>query len=149
MWRPWVTEFSPIPKTALDWAYEIRELLTVHFPNAPKIRLVSDNLNTHVPAPLYKAFPAKEARELLRRIEFHYTPKHGSWLNIAEIMISVLSRQCLCRRIPDMDVLNAELTAWYTGRNMIPQQIKWQFTTDDVRIKLISFISAILDLVVY
>jgi len=110
--------------------------LTVHFPNAPKIRLTLDNLNTHVPASLYKAFPAKEARELMKRLEFHYTPKHGSWLNIAEIMISVLARQCLCRRIPLLDQLNLELSAWNAERNSIRRPVKWQFNTDDARVKL-------------
>lgn len=123
-------------RTATDFAQEIKELLSVHFPDAPIIRLVSDNLNTHNPAAFYKAFPAKEARELVKRIEFHYTPKHGSWLNIAEIMISILSRQCICRRIPDLDMLNREITAWYLDRNNNRQQIKWQFTTEDARVKL-------------
>lgn len=133
----WSYAYAQEHRTAIDWAYQIKELLTVHFPDTPKIRLVSDNLNTHVPASLYKAFPAKEARELLKRIEFHYTPKHGSWLNVAEIIISVLSRQCLCRRIPDLDMLNSELLAWYSERNAMSLQIKWQFTTADARVKLI------------
>ena len=123
-------------RTAIDWAHEIKELLTVHLPDIPKIGLVLDNLNTHIPASLYKAFPAKEARDLLRRIEFHYTPKHGSWLNIAEIMISVLARQCLCRRIPDIHVLNKELFAWNADHNTDSQYINWQFAADDARIKL-------------
>jgi hypothetical protein len=123
-------------RTAIDFAHEIKELLTVHFPKAIKIRLASDNLNTHVPASLYKAFPAKEARELLRRIEFHYTPKHGSWLNMAEISISILARQCLDRRIPDLDMLNIEISAWCRKQNSIRAPINWQFTTDDARIKL-------------
>ena len=92
-------------RTAIDWAHEVKELLTVRFPTVPRIRLVVDNLNTHVIASLYKAFPAKEARELAKRLEIHYTPKHGSWLNIAEIIISILARQCLCRRIPSVDFL--------------------------------------------
>ena len=123
-------------RTAIDWAYEIRELLTVHFPNAPKIRLVVDNLNTHVLASLYKAFPAKEARELKKRLLIHYTPKHGSWLNMAEIIISVLARQCLCQRIPSLDKLNREIFAWSLDRNKQFRKIKWQFTTDSARIKL-------------
>lgn len=123
-------------RTAEDWAYEIRDLLTVHFPNVPKIRLVIDNLNTHVPASFYKVFTAKEARELVKRIEFHYTPKHGSWLNIAEITISVLARQCLCRRIDSIDFLNSELFAWYSVRNLNCSPVKWQFTTEKARIKL-------------
>jgi hypothetical protein len=96
-------------RTAIDFAHEIKKLLTVHFPNAKKLRLVSDNLNTHVPASLYKAFPPKEARELLRRLEFHHTPKHGSWLNMAEISISILARQCINRRISNLDILNNEI----------------------------------------
>jgi hypothetical protein len=108
----------------------------VHFPNAIKVRLASDNLNTHVPASLYKAFPAKEARELLRRLEFHYTPKHGSWLNMAEITISLLARQCIARRIPCLDVLNSEISDWCCAQNNHRTPIKWQFTTDDARIKL-------------
>jgi hypothetical protein len=123
-------------RTAIDFAYEIKELLTVHFPKAIKIRLVSDNLNTHVPASLYKAFPAKEARALLRRLEFHHTPKHGSWLNMAEISISVLAHQCLGRRIPDLCTLNNEISAWYNKKNSICTPVNWQFTTENARIKL-------------
>jgi hypothetical protein len=123
-------------RTMTDFAHEIKKLLTVHFPNAIKVRLASDNLNTHVPAALYKAFPAREARELLRRIEFHYTPKHGSWLNMAEISISILARQCLGRRIPDLVTLNKEIAAWCKEQNNLPTPINWQFTTDDARIKL-------------
>jgi hypothetical protein len=93
----WTYTHARKQRTAEDWAYEIRDLLTVHFPNAPRIKLILDNLNTHVIASLYKVFPPKEARLLAKRIEIHYTPKHGSWLNIAEIAISVLARQCLCR----------------------------------------------------
>ena len=123
-------------RTAIDFALEIKELLTVHFPKAIKVRLASDNLNTHVPASLYKAFPAKEARELLRRLEFHYTPKHGSWLNMAEISISILARQCINRRIPDLHTLNEEINAWCKSINNLRTPIKWQFTTEDARIKL-------------
>ena len=123
-------------RTAVDFAHEIKNLLTVHFPNATKIRLVSDDLNTHVPASLYKAFPSKEARELLRRIEFHRTPKHGSWLNMAEISISILARQCINRRIPNLTMLNNEINAWCVYQNSIHSPINWQFTTNDARIKL-------------
>ena len=123
-------------RTAIDFAHEIKELLTIHYPKAKKVRLTSDNLNTHVPASLYKAFPAKEARELLRRLEFHYTPKHGSWLNMAEISISILARQCINRRIPDLDVLNNELAYWCGEYNNNRTPIKWHFTTEDARIKL-------------
>jgi len=123
-------------RTAIDFAYEIRELLTVHFPDVPKIKLVVDNLNTHVLASLYKAFPAQEARELAKRLEIHYTPKHGSWLNMAEIMISVLARQCLCQRIPLLQTLITELDAWCADHNNISRKVNWQFTTQDARIKL-------------
>jgi hypothetical protein len=132
----WIYANARKRRTSIDFAHEIKKLLTVHFPNAMKIRLASDNLNTHVPASLYKAFPAKEARELLRRIEFHYTPKHGSWLNMAEISISVLARQCINRRIPDLEILNQEITARSINLNDIRTPIKWQFTTEDARIKL-------------
>lgn len=123
-------------RTAVDFAHEIKKLLTVYFPNAIKVRLTSDNLNTHVPASLYKAFPAKEARELLRRIKFHHTPKHGSWLNMAEISISILARQCINRRIPDLIMLNNEISAWCAKQNIYRSPINWQFTTADARIKL-------------
>jgi len=132
----WVYTRARKQRTAEDWAYEIRDLLTVHFPKAPKIKLVLDNLNTHVIASLYKVFPPKEARELARRIEIHYTPKHGSWLNMAEITISVLARQCLCRRIESIDSLNSELLAWNSERNNNRAPVKWQFTTEKARIKL-------------
>ena len=132
----WTYTHARKHRTAIDWAHEIKELLTVHFPNVPKIKLVIDNLNTHVIASLYKAFPAKEARELAARLELHYTPKHGSWLNIAEIMISILARQCICRRIPSLDMLNTELAAWHNDRNINRSPVKWQFTTDDARVKL-------------
>jgi hypothetical protein len=123
-------------RTAIDYALEIKELLTVHYPNAKKVRLVQDNLNTHVPASLYKAFPAKEARELLKRLEFHYTPKHGSWLNIAEIGISLLASQCINRRIPNIPALNVEITTWRKSRNDNLAPVNWQFTTEDARVKL-------------
>jgi hypothetical protein len=132
----WVHANAKQRRTAIDYAYAIRELLTIHYPNAIKVRLVQDNLNTHVEDSLYKAFPAKEARELMRRIEFHYTPKHGSWLNMAEITISVLTGQCINRRIPNLDSLNMELTAWSTEYNLNRTPIRWQFTNDDARIKL-------------
>ena len=123
-------------RTAVDFAKEIKELLTVHYPNAAKVKLVLDNLNTHVIDSLYKAFPAKEARELAKRLEIHYTPKHGSWLNIAEITISVLARQCINRRIPDLDGLNRELAAWVDVYNQNRTPVNWQFSTQDARIKL-------------
>ena len=124
-------------RTAVDFAHEIDWLLTQSpYKNAPKIRLVQDNLNTHTISSLYKAFPAAKARALARRLEMHYTPKHGSWLNIAEISISILSKQCINRRIPDIDILNTEIVAWETEYNSKIKSINWQFTTEDARIKL-------------
>ena len=108
----------------------------VDYPDVDKIVLVMDNLNTHTVGSLYEAFPAVKARELASRLEIHYTPKHGSWLNIAEIELSALSRQCLSRRIPDIDTLNQELQAWQDGVNADQRPVNWQFTTDDARIKL-------------
>lgn len=123
-------------RTAIDWAYQIRELVDVHYPNAKQITLVMDNLNTHVGGSLYKAFPPEEARRILERLEIHYTPKHGSWLNMAEIELSILSRQCLDRRIPDQHTLIKEIAAWVSARNDNAQPMEWRFTTEDARIKL-------------
>lgn len=123
-------------RTGVDWAEQIRHLLEVDFPDSPKIRLVMDNLNTHTTASLYKAFEPKKARELAKRLEIHYTPKHGSWLDMAEIQISVLARQCLSRRIPTLQNVNLELAAWEADRLSHPVKVNWQFTTDDARIKL-------------
>ena len=123
-------------RTAIDRAEEIRWLLDEKYYGVPKVRLVVDNLNTHVIASLYKAFPASEARRLAKRLEIHYTPKHGSWLNIAEIQISVLARQYLCRRIPALNILNRELDAWNLSHNNVQKNINRQFSTDDARIKL-------------
>jgi len=123
-------------RTALDWAHEIRELLDVHYPHAPFVRLVCDNLNTHKIASLYEAFEPAQARVLAKRLEIHYTPKHGSWLNIAEVELSALSGQCLRRRIPDMDTLRHETQAWEQKRNAQQKGVDWQFTTHDARIKL-------------
>lgn len=123
-------------KTALDLAYEIRELLDVDYPHAEKVVLVWDNLNTHAPASLYKAFAPEEARRLLERLEIHYTPKHGSWLDIAEIELSVFTRQCLDRRIDDIDTLRREAKAWAERRNTEQTGVDWQFTSEDARTKL-------------
>ena len=124
-------------RTGIDYAHEIDWLLNESpYKNAPKIKLLQDNLNTHITASLYRAFDPKKARELTKRLEFHYTPKHGSWLNIAEISISILSIQCIDRRIPTLDLLNDELYAWETFYNSQIKNIKWHFTTDDARIKL-------------
>lgn len=123
-------------RTAVDWAHQIKELLTVHYPEAPRICLVMDNLNTHDTSSLYKAFPAQEARALAKRLEIHYTPKHGSWLNIAECELSALCRQCLDRRIPDIDTMRREVEAWATERTNKTKKVEWQFATVDARIKL-------------
>lgn len=123
-------------KTAVDWAHEIKELLDADFPKARKVILVCDNLNTHKPASLYKAFPPEEARRLLKRLEIHYTPKHGSWLNIAEIELSIFTRQCLDRRIPDLQILSEEAKSWEQQRNAGQKSVDWQLTTDDARIRL-------------
>jgi len=123
-------------RTRTDWAVFMRDLIENHYSNAKKIIFVCDNLNTHTPASFYEAFPPEEARRLLEKIEFHYTPKHGSWLNMAEIGLSVLSRQCLGRRIPDMEVLLKEIVAWEKADRKKPVKIEWRFTTPDARIKL-------------
>jgi len=123
-------------RTRVDWAGQVKELLTVDYPDAETVVLVMDNLNTHGIASLYEAFPPAEAHTLAQRLEIHHTPKHGSWLNIAEIELSALTRQCLDRRISDLDMLNTELTAWQTATNTDQRHVDWQFTTDDARIKL-------------
>ncbi len=123
-------------RTALDWAHQIRHLVDVMYPGAERISLVMDNLNTHAGASLYKAFPPEEARRLLDKLEIHYTPKHGSWLNMAEIELSILSRQCLNRRIPDQSVLKVEVAAWQDNRNASARPMEWRFTNNDARVKL-------------
>lgn len=123
-------------RTQLDDAAQMKWLVDEAFPQAQKIRVVQDNLNTHVPASLYKAFPPSEALRILQRLEFHYTPKHGSWLNMAEIEWSVLARQCLKRRIPEQESLASEIALWEAQRNQVAATIDWQFTTADARIKL-------------
>jgi uncharacterized small protein (DUF1192 family) len=123
-------------RTAADFARVLKELSDTQFPNAPKIVLVQDNLNTHKPASLYETFPAAEARRLVERFEWHYTPKHGSWLNMAESELSVLSSQCLDRRIHDKDKLTEEVAAWQADRNKKHTKADWQFTTADARVKL-------------
>ena len=122
--------------TALDYAQVLKELSDTHFPKAKKIILVQDNLNTHKPASLYEAFPASEARRLVERFEWHYTPKHGSWLDMAESELSVLSRQCLDRRIANKQTLIEEVAAWQDSRNKHHAKADWQFTTADARVKL-------------
>ena len=123
-------------RTKEDFAQFIRDLVDVYYPSAEKIILVMDNLNTHTPAALYEAFPAAEARRLVEKLEIHYTPKHGSWLNMAEIELSILSRQCLDRRIGKQAELEREVAAWQTKRNAQLVRINWRFTTADARIKL-------------
>jgi hypothetical protein len=121
---------------AVDYAQVLKELSDTHFPYARKIVLVQDNLNIHKPASLYEAFPAAEARRLVERFEWHYTPKHGSWLNMAESELGVLSSQCLDRRIPDKQTLTDEVAAWQDRRNKSHAKADWQFTTADARVKL-------------
>jgi len=123
-------------RTMLDWAREIKHVLTECFQGAEKVLLIADNLNTHFIKSLYEAFPAAEALSLAKRLEIHYTPKKGSWLNIAEIELSILSRQCLDRRIASLERLSAEIYSWQTERNLNPTPVRWQFTTDEARIKL-------------
>jgi hypothetical protein len=123
-------------RTKIDWACGIKYLLETHYPTVQKMVLVMDNLNTHHGASFYEAFPPQEARRLLDRLEIHYTPKHGSWLNIAEIELRILANQCLNRRIPDKDTLINEVTTWQNQRNNLRAKVDWRFTTDDARIKL-------------
>lgn len=123
-------------RTAIDFACFLRRLLNEIYPEAKRLVLVTDNLNTHGIGSLYEAFEPKEARRLARRIEWHYTPKHGSWLNMAEIELSVLARQCLDRRIPDRETLADEVAHWEKARNQAAVKADWQFTTADARVKL-------------
>ena len=123
-------------RTKVDFALQIKELLEVHYPDVDCVRLVMDNLNTHAPASLYEAFEPSEARRLLERLEIIHTPKHGSWLNIAEIELNVMARQCLDRRIPNKLTLQRETAAWESPRNSDQTPVDWQFPTDDARIKL-------------
>jgi len=123
-------------RTAEDWALQIKKLVDEDYPQATTIRLVMDNLNTHTGASLYKVFEPKEARRLLDKLEFCYTPKHGSWLNMAEIEFSLLSRQCMSDRMEDREYLTREVSAWVESRNAIKSEMNWRFTTEDARIKL-------------
>jgi hypothetical protein len=123
-------------RTKLDWAAQIKDLLDVHYPDAVKVTLVMDNLNTHTGASLYEAFEPAQARRLLERLDIHHTPKHGSWLNMAEIELGILSRQCLNRRIADQEKLSMEVAAWERRRNAADAKIDWRFTTEDARVKL-------------
>jgi hypothetical protein len=123
-------------RTRVDWAHQIKDLVDVRYPEAEHIVLLMDNLNTHSPASLYEAFPPAEAKRLADKLEIHHTPKHGSWLNIAEIELSVLSRQCLDRRVPAVATLQADVHAWQEHRNRTATAIDWRFTTADARLKL-------------
>ncbi len=134
--RPWRKVKVTDRRTAVDFAACMRELTDIHFPEAAQIRVVLDNLSTHSPAALYNAFPPAEARRVLRRLEFHYTPKHASWLNMVEIEIGVLRSQCLDRRIADRETLIVEITAWEKRRNDNAERIKWMFTTHQARRKM-------------
>ena len=130
-------------RTAIDYAKILRDLSDIHFPKAEKIMLVQDNLNTHVPTSLYEAFEPAEARRIIERFEWHYTPKHGSWLNLAESELAVLSGQCLNRRIPDAAKLGTEVAAWRTHRNTHNAKANWHFTSADARVKLKSLYPAL------
>lgn len=123
-------------RTRKDWAHFVQGMLDERYPQATKVRLVMDNLNTHDLASLYETFPPAEARRLAERLEIHYTPKHGSWLNIAEIELSALNRQCLNRRIPTIEAMRSEVAAWQIDRNQRGAPVNWRFSTDEARIKL-------------
>ena len=130
-------------RTMQDFAQQMRWLVDEAYPEIAVVRVVLDNLNTHRVASLYETFPAAEARRIAKRLEFHYTPKHGSWLNMAEIELGVLARQCLARRIPDQDALRRESKTWQDQRNQDTMKVDWRFTTADARIKLKSLYPSI------
>jgi hypothetical protein len=134
--RGWRRVDAQPHRTRIDWAGQVQHLLTHDYPDAETVVLVMDNLNTHTIASLYQAFDPATAFALAQRLEIHHTPRHGSWLNIAEIELSVLTRQCLDRRITDLDTLNTELAAWQHATNTDQRQVQWHFTTADARIKL-------------
>ena len=123
-------------RTKVDFAWCMKDLVDIHFPEAEVIKLVMDNLNIHTPAALYEVFEPQEARRIINKLEIHYTPKHGSWLNMVEGELSVLVRQCLKQRIPDREILQQEVTAWETERNQQEVRVNWRFRSDDARIKL-------------
>ena len=129
-------------RTKVDWAHLVRDLVDVDYPDK-RVVLVMDNLNTHTPASLYEAFEPAEARRIAGRLEIHYTPKHGSWLNMAEIEIGAMVRQCLDRRIPDRDAMRREVSAWQERRNRESVRVDWRFTTADARVKLKSLYPSI------
>lgn len=134
--RGWRRSSVRDSRTRIDWAEEIRRLLEEDYPHAKRVKLVCDNLNTHHAASLYQAFPPEEAHRLARRLEIHYTPRHGSWLNMAEVELSVAQRQCLDRRVANASALERELTAWARERNARTCTVSWRLTTEDARIRL-------------
>jgi hypothetical protein len=134
--RGWRHAWVGARRTAVDFAGWLKDLADVHYPDAALIRLVVDNLNTHGPGALYEAFPPAEARRLARRFQWHYTPKHGSWLNMVEIELSVLADQCLDRRLPDLATVAREVAAWQERRNAAGATVTWQFTTAAARTKM-------------
>jgi hypothetical protein len=134
--RGWRRVDAQRRRTRIDWARQVQQILTCDYPGAETVVLVMDNLNTHTIASLYEAFEPETAFALAQRLEIHHTPKHGSWLNIAEIELSALTRQCLDRRIDDLKVLNTELAAWQAGVNADERQVQWHFTTSDARTRL-------------
>jgi DDE superfamily endonuclease len=143
--RGWRDVMVSARRTRIDWAHCVKDLVDVHYPDAEVIVLVQDNLNTHTPASLYEAFPPAEARRLADRLELHYTPKHGSWLNMAELELAVLAAQCLDRRLADQATLEREVAAWQSARNASGRGVDWRFTTADARIKLKHLYPAIQD----
>jgi DDE superfamily endonuclease len=134
--RGWRKVMVSERRTRIDWAHCIKDLVDVCYPDAEQVVLVQDNLNTHTPASLYEAFEPAEAKRLADRLELHYTPKHGSWLNMAEIELAVLAQQCLDRRLADRATLEREVAAWQAARNATGRGVDWRFTTEDARIKL-------------
>ncbi len=134
--QPWRSVTVTRRRTAQDYAARLQELVDHDYPQAERIRVVQDNLSTHTPGSLYETFPAAEAHRILRRLEFHFTPKHASWLNMAEIEIGVLKGQCLNRRIDDREKLEREIAAWERARNAAGARVKWMFTTDKARAKI-------------
>jgi hypothetical protein len=132
----WRTVKVTAQRTKQDFAYCLRDLVDVHFPAAERIRVVLDNLNTHTFGALYETFPPAEAQRIMRKLDFHFTLKHGSWLNMVEIELSILSRQCLKQRIPNQARLHTEVTAWADARNATKAKIRWRFTVTAARTKL-------------
>ena len=143
--RGWRQVTVSARRTRIDWAHCVKELVDIHYPDAERVVLVQDNLNTHTPASLYEAFEPAEAKRLADRLALHYTPKHGSWLNMAEIELSVLSEQCLDRRLAHRAMLEREVAAWQAARNACGRGVDWRFTTEDARIKLKHLYPAIQD----